>query len=143
MEKRIRAQIERQYRDREDRAAPVSHESTREQILAKAGPEEPAGVTFPLPVSLPAAPTEDPLTEPMAEIYLSQGHLDEALRIYESVLRREPGRSDLVQKIAEVRARLAMPEMPRAPEPAPREPERVVAAVVPEPVKARPRVSYV
>ena len=154
VEKRIRAQLEREYQARADRAAPVSHEATREQILAKAGPEEPGGPAFPLALGLPAASSEDPLTETMAEVYLSQGHLEEALSVYESVLKREPGRADLRQKVAEMRARLALPEMPSAaPEPparpsapAPAAPPRLEPAAVvaaPEPVRARPRVSYV
>jgi tetratricopeptide (TPR) repeat protein len=156
VEKRIRAQLEQEYQARREPARTVSPETTRAQILAKAGPEEPGGRAFPLPVSIPAAPSEDPLTETMAEVYLSQGHLEEALSVYESVLRREPGRADLKQKVAEMRARLALPEMPSAaPEPparppapvsAPAEPPRMepaAVAVSPEPVRSRPRVSYV
>jgi len=149
VEKRIRAQLEREYKARQERAEPSSPDATRAQILAKAGPEEPGRPAFPLPVTVPAASSEDPLTETMAEVYLSQGHLEEALSVYENVLKREPGRADLRQKVAEVRARLALPEMPSAPpEPAPRAPEPprlepAAAAASSEPVRVRPRVSYV
>ena len=51
----------------------------------------------------PSAPTIDPFaTETMAELYRSQGHHDEALRVYRQLLAQRPDDAGLQAKVAEL-----------------------------------------
>jgi tetratricopeptide (TPR) repeat protein len=119
-------------------------EETRRQILASSlSPEEgglPLGA-MPEPTALPPRASRDDagaeaITETMAELYLSQGHEDEAVRVLTEILRRDPSRADLREKISGIQTRKAFPT---AAPPAP-----VRAAPPPAaPARIRPRVSYV
>lgn len=46
-------------------------------------------------------------TQTMAKVYAAQGYLDEAAKIYEHLLEREPGRQDLVDVFSEVKMQIA------------------------------------
>jgi len=52
---------------------------------------------------------EPVLTETMAELYLKQGHREDALRVYESLLAKRPGDARLAARVAE----LSRPAAPR------------------------------
>src|SRR5256885_15147648 len=52
---------------------------------------------------------EPVLTETMAELYLKQGHREDALRVYESLLAKRPGAARLAARVAE----LSRPAAPR------------------------------
>ena len=57
-----------------------------------------------------AAPTQDPeplVTETMAEVYVRQGLVDEALNVYRSLLARRPADTELLGRIAELESRAA------------------------------------
>jgi soluble lytic murein transglycosylase-like protein len=55
-----------------------------------------------------AAPEPEPvLTETMAEVYIAQGHVDEALDIYRKLLAQQPGNAALAAKVAEIEAKSA------------------------------------
>jgi hypothetical protein len=111
-------------------------EETKSQVLAAASPATPA----------PAAeqPSPEDATETMAQIFMKQGHWADALKAYETVLRRDPSRADVAQMVMDLRARLApRPEaIPVAPPPPPpAEPVEPVAAA--PRARSKPRVSYV
>jgi hypothetical protein len=57
------------------------------------------------------------VTETMAEVLLSQGHLAEALTVYRELARRSPGAPQLAERVADLEARRAV-SPPRAPRPA-------------------------
>jgi len=65
------------------------------------------------------APDSGPfVTETMAELYLQQGHREEALRVYRALLEQRPGDAPLQAKVASLEAEFK----PRAPAPAPTRP---------------------
>ncbi|RPH55613.1 tetratricopeptide repeat protein [bacterium] len=80
---------------------------------------EPVSLT-PEPESLPTPPEPEPVaTATLGEIYLRQGHLEEAERIFQEVLRREPGNPSALAglaRLASLAAVVAAP--PAAPAPA-------------------------
>ena len=102
--------------------------------------EEMDAVTTPIPVAeaaaVPAAPaveaeaagSGEPIpTATLAEIYVKQGLPDQAIRVYEEVLRREPGNAAALARLAELRGVPAVvsvapaavvPETPPVPVPA-------------------------
>jgi len=62
-------------------------------------------------VEMPAAPAGSPfVTETMAELYLQQGHRDEALRVYRALLESKPDDAGLRAKVESLEA----PPMPAA-----------------------------
>jgi tetratricopeptide (TPR) repeat protein len=85
---------------------------------------EPAAVPRPEPEPVPATVPEDlgdapavaepalVVTETMAEILLSQGHLAEALTVYRELLRRSPAAAHLATRVAELEARQATAPAP-------------------------------
>jgi len=58
---------------------------------------------------------EPVLTETMAELYLQQGHRDDALRVYQALLARRPGDARLSAKIAEIEGPELTPMPARGP----------------------------
>lgn len=58
------------------------------------------------------------VTETMAGLLLRQGHLDQALEVYEQLAAQRPDDEALVARAAEVRARIAAPVVDEASEPA-------------------------
>jgi hypothetical protein len=69
---------------------------------------EPPAMEIEIPA---AAPESGPfVTETMAELYLQQGHRDEALRVYRALLDQKPGDTALRDKVASLEA----PPMPTA-----------------------------
>jgi tetratricopeptide (TPR) repeat protein len=68
------------------------------------------------PVSLTPEPEPEPIaTATLGELYLKQGHLQEAERIFEEVLRREPGSPAAQAGRARLAAMAAAPPEPAAP----------------------------
>ena len=67
-------------------------------------PEATAPEFAPLEIELPAsAPESGPfVTETMAELYLKQGHRDEALRVYRALQEQRPGDATISAKISEL-----------------------------------------
>ncbi len=106
-------------------AAPIMEEPPPVFDLAAPAPwaEEP-----PVPAAAPpAAPGEPIATATLGELYLKQGHLGEAERIFREVLRREPDHSAAQGGLARAAARQAEEQPPEVlappvsspPEPAP------------------------
>lgn len=77
---------------------------------------EPVSLTpEPEPEPLPTPPEPEPVaTATLGEIYLRQGHLQEAERIFHEVLRREPGNAVAQVGLARLASMMAEPE-PAAP----------------------------
>src|SRR5262249_55746516 len=98
----------------EPEAAPVSEPEIREtpepEIVNVAEPvfahipePEPIVASSPAPApSLPDLPPDPMMTESMAELLLSQGHREEALRVYRDLDGRVGGDSRLQQRIADL-----------------------------------------
>ena len=84
---------------------PQASESQPLEFLSVDEPSEPA----PAPESGPF------VTETMAELYLQQGHREEALRVYRALLEQRPGDAPLQAKVASLEAEFK----PRGPAPAP------------------------
>ena len=94
-------------------------ESIASQVESPAPPPEPAA-----PDSGPSLPQ----TETMGDLLVNQGHLEEALSVYEAVLAKDPGNKSVPEKLNSVRAmvRLTQPAEPVvSPEPPAPEPEPV------------------
>ena len=62
---------------------------------------------------------EPVLTETMAELYLRQGHREDALRVYQALSAQRPQDARLRDKVAELSAPPAPPTPPTPPQPAP------------------------
>ncbi|MBW1642109.1 MAG: hypothetical protein JRJ39_03745 [Deltaproteobacteria bacterium] len=45
-------------------------------------------------------------TETMAKVYADQGYLEKSAEIYRYLLKREPGRQDLIEKLSEIENRI-------------------------------------
>ncbi len=84
---------------------------------------EPAGMAAPAPVAVPdpvaelddAPPVGEPelvVTETMAEVFLRQGHVVEAITVYRELVRRSPGGEQLAGRLAELEARQAAAAAP-------------------------------
>lgn len=111
---------------------------TSPQPAAERAPEPiaPAPSATP-PVALPPTPeparaaTADPstafVTETMAELYVKQGHRDQALDVYRQLVQRNPGDATLARRLRELEAPSA-PPTPRDPEPVTRTTEVVADA---------------
>ncbi|HET7632844.1 MAG TPA: tetratricopeptide repeat protein [Gemmatimonadaceae bacterium] len=65
-------------------------------------------------VAADATPTDPFATETMAELYVSQGHADDALRVYRQLLAARPGDEALEARIAELEATEASAALPDA-----------------------------
>lgn len=77
-------------------------------------------------------------TETMAELYLSQGHVGDAIRVYRQLLDARPGDAGLQAKLDRIEAMTApTPPIPMAVIPAPVEPESPMAEPEPEPDAAQ------
>jgi hypothetical protein len=79
----------------------------------------------PAPVATESGPF---VTETMAELYLQQGHREEALRVYRALLEQRPGDSALAARVAAVESELAKPVVQEA---KPVEPEATPASEAP------------
>ncbi|HEX4955866.1 MAG TPA: tetratricopeptide repeat protein [Thermoanaerobaculia bacterium] len=64
---------------------------------------------LPAPEPMPAPPGPEPATVTLADLYLRQGHLEEAGRIYLRVLEKEPSNSQALAGLKEVADQLAPP----------------------------------
>ncbi len=84
----------------------------------------------PEPEPEPVRAVEPSATATLGELYLRQGHLDEAERIFQEVLEREPGNAAATSGLGRI-------EEARRP-PAPPEPEPEPAWIEPEPVWSEP-----
>ena len=90
---------------------------------------------------------DETVSASMGDLYYAQGHFEDAIKVYEAVLRVEPGRADVARRLRDCKAKLEVPPPPAAmpviPPPSPvagiPAPDPVGAA----PVRTRPRVSYV
>jgi tetratricopeptide (TPR) repeat protein len=82
-----------------------------------AEPEPVSGVMRSPAVELDDAPAvaepELVVTETMAEVFLRQGHLAEAITVYRELVRRGPGGEQLASRLAELEARQAAVSAPR------------------------------
>jgi len=73
----------------------------------------PAMTDLELEVSAPAPQSGPFVTETMAELYLQQGHREEALRVYRALLDQRPGDAGIAAKIAELsQAPMTPPPVP-------------------------------
>jgi len=93
--------------------APAPAEPVEEDLW---GEEHPPSVTAPTPPAEPVPEAEPTATATLGEIYLRQGYLAEAERIFQEVLQREPDNAAAHAGLAHL-ARLT--EAAKAPEPAP------------------------
>ena len=88
-----------------------------------AAPQAPVFTPAPLPAEEPEPAVTEPepvVTEAMAELYASQGHLAEALDVYRQLAEREPGEARFAERIVELEmfgggGAPAAPEAPSAP----------------------------
>lgn len=79
--------------------------------------------------AVPAAPESGPfVTETMAELYLKQGHREEALRVYRALLDQRPADASLQAKVSGLEAELSPASAARAPDPRYEEPAAVAHA---------------
>jgi len=63
--------------------------------------------SLPAPPEPPTPPAGEPLlpqTETMGDLLVNQGHLEEALSVYETVLAKDPGNTSVTEKIHSIRA---------------------------------------
>ena len=116
-----------------------------ESAPAPREPEPPAPPLRPIPVTsvftddegaadqsaLSAA--EPLLTETMAELYLQQGHVEDALRVYQALLASRPGDADLRAKVDQLSAPRSAPAAAAAAPETPEAPETPGAAAPPAP----------
>ena len=96
-------------------------------------PEEPPPLPEPAPVQPPPAP-EPVATATLGELYLRQGHYQEAARIFHEVLQREPGNPAALAGLE----RLASTPPPEPQEAPPLDAEQLLAGYRPEPQEAGP-----
>ena len=109
----------------------ISLPSAPSPVAAAAEPAPPAPPLEELAMAAPPAPTAAPnvqepdvaepeapgpvsssspfMTETMAELYVQQGHREEALRVYGALLEQRPGDASLQARIAALQAELAGP----------------------------------
>jgi tetratricopeptide (TPR) repeat protein len=135
-----------------DASAPITDATPAPSFTpaSEATPVEPSEPVSPLAEAsareeTPASGSEIFVTETMADLYLSQGHLDSALDIYRRLQEHRPDDARLAERIREVESRasgrasrVATPEVPAAPT-APRGPtiREFLLAVV----RSKPNVS--
>ncbi len=117
----------------EQRATPIENPAPRPEepwsapAAELAEPDDDTEVLA-APVPMPAPPAGEPATVTLAELYLRQGHLEEAGRLYLRVLEKEPSNPLALAGLKEVADQLAPPP-PVEREPVTAEP------VEPEPVE--------
>ena len=101
-----------------------------EKVAAEAVPEEPKQAA-------PAPPKESalPQTETMGDLLVNQGHIEEAMAVYEAVLAKDPGNKTVPEKLHSVRTMLRL--IPPA-EPTPPLSEPPVPEPTPEPAEEIP-----
>lgn len=73
----------------------------------------------PAPAAPSVAPSDPFATETMAELYLRQGHVADALRVYRQLLEARPADAGLQAKVADLESRDAAGEAPAAPQEVP------------------------
>lgn len=103
---------------------PVPRVSLLDLSLPTAAAEIPLAPSRAEPLEPAAARDAGPfVTETMAELYLQQGHRDEALRVYRALLDQRPGDDSLQARVAALEAELtanaAAPAPPPEPSPTP------------------------
>lgn len=77
----------------------------------------PSVLPEPVAEAAPAAPESGPfVTETMAELYLQQGHRDEALRVYRALLEQRPNDGLLAARVAELSVPAALETAADAPD---------------------------
>ena len=77
------------------------------EAVAEAPPAEPTPAEAPT-----EEPTEPEPTETLAELYANQGHLEEAIAVYHSLLEKEPENERLHQRLEALQGELAPPAPP-------------------------------
>jgi tetratricopeptide (TPR) repeat protein len=101
-----------------DLAAPAPWAEEPAPAVAETAAPEPAATPEPVAVPEPAMAAEPAAPEPagervatatLGEIYLRQGHLGEARRIFDEVLRREPDNAAAKEGLAQLAARWSAP----------------------------------
>lgn len=93
-----------------DAPAPAELPMIDVEVPAAAPPAVPA--VPPAQAGAEAAPF---VTETMAELYLQQGHIEEALRVYRALLEQRPGDAALLATVARLEAPPAAPPAAQAP----------------------------
>ena len=82
-----------------------------EAFAALDGAQASPVVPSPGPPILDEAPLEEPLdaipTPSLAELYVSQGHIDKALEVYTSLVEEDPENTEYMEKVTELQAQLA------------------------------------
>ena len=82
-----------------------------EAFAALDGAQASPVVPSPGPPILDEAPLEEPLdaipTPSLAELYVSQGHIDKALEVYTSLVEEDPENTEYMEKVTELQAKLA------------------------------------
>jgi len=107
----------------------ISSEPAPHRAPPRAEPPPPPRISIPAAVALSdddgAADTaalsraEPVLTETMAELYLQQGHREDAVRVYQALLAQRPGDDRLAAKLAVLEGRAPAPTPPARPAPPP------------------------
>ena len=109
---------------------PVPEETIVEmphELFESIAPQEEPEVEKPEPAASDSG-SSLPQTETMGDLLVNQGHIEEALSVYEAVLAKDPGNKSVPEKLNSVRAmvRLTKPAEPVvSPEPPAPEPEPV------------------
>ena len=109
-------------------------------MMAMPAPQAPVFTPAPLPPEEPEPAVTEPepvVTEAMAELYASQGHLAEALEVYRQLAAREPGEMRFAERIVELEMFSgggALPEPPVEEPPAPVPVHAAPPAVMPSTV---------
>ena len=107
--------------------SPVPAVGSPPQEASRADPMPPRLSLLDVPVAAEATanpagvPESGPfVTETMAELYLQQGHREEALRVYRALLEQRPGDAALQGRVAKLERELATADaaLPRSPTPA-------------------------
>ena len=105
---------------------PPAAEIPPEPVVSPAPP--PASSPTPEPVRAGTADASSAfVTETMAELYVKQGHREQAVEVYRQLVQRNPGDEALAGRLRELEAAGARPA-PREPEPAAAAPEGVADA---------------
>ena len=97
--------------------SPLDTEPEFLEAAVPAGTEDPPASATEEPHAAPTQDAEPVVTETMAEVYVNQGLVDQALNVYRALLARRPADAELQNRIAELEVRAARaaaaPEGPR------------------------------